>query len=277
MQSSLLIHCSHMQHLATMEFCSPPPTSNVTFLHLPLEIRLEIYSHVFGDVVAHVDGGRQDTGLEAQAPSILPVPGKQLHRRQRSAQLLRTCKTVLGEARPILYQHTIFRTNFQAFAGRLPVRMTAGHPSYAHVQHLEWSLICDLLKKYDCKDVVISESDMHHLQSLQLTCQVEAWKGSFCGEWCDRENFVRGRQQVIDFAKLLLSKMDTSAKPATLVEDVKYLSRGRVMLKLFRGKRTVNCDVSKQLPETIIKTNANRSSSSRRNCQFYVAQQRSNA
>ncbi|KAK5087317.1 hypothetical protein LTR70_007260 [Exophiala xenobiotica] len=224
----------------------------MAFLNLPLEIRLEIYSHLFGDVVAQVDGGRQDTGKESRAPSILPLPEKQLHQRQRSAQLLRTCKAILAEARPTLYQHTIFRINFQAFAGRLPVQMTGGHPSYALIRHLEWSISCDLLKKYEPMDVMISESDMHHLQSLQLTCQVENWRGSFCGEWCDREKFVRGRQQVIDFAKLLRSKMDSLAKPATLVEDVKYLSRGRVVLRLFRGKRIVKCDVSEQLSETIV-------------------------
>lgn len=223
----------------------------MAFLDLPLEIRLEIYSHVFGDGVAHVDGGRQDTGSESQAPSILPLPGKQLCQRQWSAQLLRTCRIILAETRPILYQHTIFRINFQAFAGRLPVQMAAGHPSYTLVQHIEWSLSCDLLKKYEPMDVMIGESDMHHLQSLQLTCQVENWRGSFCGEWCDREEFVRGRQQVIEFAKLLRSKMASLAKPATLVEDMRYLSRGRVVLRLSRAERPVRCDVSEQPSETV--------------------------
>lgn len=218
------------------------------FLELPLEIRLEIYSHLFGDVVAYVEGGRQDTGTEAGAPSILPIPASQPRRQQRSAQLLRTCKTILAEAQPILYQHTIFRTNFQAFAGRLPIQMTSGHPSYAHIQHLEWSLSCDMLKKFDATDVHISESDAYHLQTLQLTCQAENWKGSFCGEWCDREMFIRGRKQVVDFAKLLQSKMG-GAQPVTLVEDVKYLARGRVVVRLFRGKRAIRSDVSWQAPE----------------------------
>jgi len=217
----------------------------MTFLQLPLEIRLDIYSHLFGDVVAHVDGGRQDTGTEAEAPSIFAKPGSQLRRQQRSAQLLRTCKTILVEARPILYQHTVFRINFQAFAGRLPVKMTAENPSYPHVRHLEWSLSCDMLKRYDPTDIHIDDDEARHLQSLQLTCQAENWKGSFCGEWCDREVFVRGRQQVIDFAKVLQSKMDSSARPVTLVEDVKYLSRGRVVTRLFRGSRAIRSDVSR--------------------------------
>jgi len=217
----------------------------MAFLRLPPEIRLEIYSHLFGIVVTHVDGGRQDTGSEAQAPSILPAPVKQLRQQPRSAQLLRTCKTILEEAQPVLYQHTIFRISFQAFAGRLPVQMTAGHPSYAHIRHLEWSLSCDFLKRFDARDVHINERDMAYLQSLQLTCQAEDWKGSFCGEWCDRENFVRGRQQLIDFAKLVHRKMGNSATSTTLVEDVKYLSRGRVVLKLVRGKSAISPDVSK--------------------------------
>ena len=219
----------------------------MAFLQLPLELRLEIYSHLFGDVVAHVEGGRQDTGTEAEAPSILAKSGNHLRRQQRSAQLLRTCKTILAEARPILYQHTIFRVNFQAFAGRLPVKMSAGNPSYQHVRHLEWSLSCDMLKRYDATDVQIDDKEARNLQSLQLTCQAENWKGSFCGEWCDREIFIRGRQQVIDFAKLLQSKMSSSTRPVTLVEDVKYLSRGRVVTRLFRGSRAIGPDVSSRL------------------------------
>lgn len=101
-----------------------------------------------------------------------------------------------------------------------------------------------MLKKYDAKDVNIDEDEAQHLQTLQLTCQAENWKGSFCGEWCDREVFVRGRQQVIDFARLVQSKMGNSAGPVTLVEDVRYLSRGRVVMRLFRGKRVVRSDVS---------------------------------
>ena len=220
----------------------------MAFLQLPLEIRVEIYSHLFENAVTYVDGRRQDTGSEATAPSILPIPGKQLRHQQRSAQLLRTCKTILAEARPILYQHTVFRVNFQAFAGRLPVKMSAENPSYRHIRHLEWSLSCDMLKRYDAKDVQIDEEEARHLQSVQLMCQAENWKGSFCGEWCDREIFIRGRQQVIDFAKLQQSKMGTSTRPVTLVEDVKYLSRGRVVTKLFRGSRAIGSDVGSRLP-----------------------------
>lgn len=216
----------------------------MTLFQLPLEIRLSIYSELFGNGIAHVDGGRQDIGVEAESPNMLPAITQSPRLQQRSAQLLRTCKAVLAEARPVLYENTIFRTSYQAFAGRLPVKMTNGNLCYPYVRHLEWSLDCDILKKFIDRDVCIRENDARYLQTVQLTCQAENWKGSFCGEWCDREMFVQGRQQVTDFAKLLQASMSGESTPVNLVEDTRFLSRGRVVLRLSKGGRAVGPTVS---------------------------------
>lgn len=214
----------------------------MSFLGLPLEIRLNIYETLFSQGVALVDGGRQDTGEESRAPSIIPAPTTLVRTQQRSAQMLRTCKTILAEARPVLYNNTLFRTTFQAFAGRLPVQMTTGHPSAPHVRHLDWHLNCDLLKKYDPAEVCLSPTDAQSLQSVQIVCQAGNWRDSICGEWCDRDTFVRGRQQVVDFAKILQANMKTGAKQVTLVEDVKFLPRGRVVLRIFQGRKPLAAD-----------------------------------
>lgn len=213
------------------------------FLQLPIEIRLQVYAELFGEDIAIVDGGRQDTGSEAETPTVLPRLNRSPQRQQRSAQLLRTCKLIMAEARPILYQNTLFRTSFQAFAGRLPVQMTNSNPSYPYARHLEWNLHCDILKRSEPAEVQIEANDVRQLQSVQLVCQAENWKGSLCGEWVDREVFVRGRQQVIDFARHLQSKMSNGIRPVTLAEDLRFLSRGRVVVRLFRGSRGVAPDV----------------------------------
>lgn len=216
----------------------------MSFFSLPIEIRLAVYEELFGQGVTFIHGGRQDTGSESQAPSMLPIVKGQMQTQERSAQILRTCKTVLAEASPILYNNTIFRTDFQAFAGRLPVQLTAGHPSAAKVRHLDWNLRCDLLKKFDQTELHITSEDTQSLQTIQLACQAGSWRGPVCGEWCDREVFVRGRQQVVDFAKAIQSSMRARAKNVTLLEDTTSLSKGRVVLRIFQGFRTPTADVS---------------------------------
>jgi len=214
------------------------------FLQLPYEIRLNIYSQLFGEGIALVDGGRQDSGNEAEFPSFLPSMTCAEFSQERSGQMLRTCKAILAEARPILYQHTTFRSTFQAYAGKLPTRMTNGNSIFPYVRHLQWQLRCDMLKRYNPAAVEISACDVGGLQSLLLVCQTETWNSSFCGTGTDRDVYVGGREHFLDFAKLLQSKMNSSPKPVTLLENFAHLSRGRIMLRLVRGKYVLQAEVS---------------------------------
>ena len=216
----------------------------MSLLDLPLEIRLQIYLEVFEQGITNIDGGRQDAGPHNSCPSILPQPAEQFHLQPRSAQLLRTCKKILREARPILYNNTVFRSFSNAFAGRMPVKMTNDHPSFQHTRHLEWTLHCDMLKCFDAADVRIEAEDTRKLRTVRLDCQSESWKGSYCGEWKDRQVFVQGRQHVVDFAKILQTRMSTPKSAVALIEDMQYLSRGRVVLKLHRGRFTIGANVS---------------------------------
>lgn len=214
------------------------------FLHLPIEIRLNVYSQLFGEGVANAHGGRQDVGCEAETPNMLPVLKQAPCMAGRGAQLLQTCKIILNEARPILYKNTVFRSSYQAFAGKLPDQTASDNLTFQHVKHLEWQLNCDLLKKHDPTDVHIKHTDVQNLKTVKMTCQVENWREVLCNEWHDEGNFVRGRQQFVDFAKLLQSSMSEGKRVITLVEDTKQLSRGRVVLKLFEGRRLLTSDVS---------------------------------
>lgn len=215
-------------------------------LQLPFEIRLNIYSQLFGRHVAYINAGRQDAGSAINMPTMFPNQLETFYPHGRSAQILRTCKAIFEEALPLLYENTTFRTSFQAFAGRLPSQVADQAITFPFVRRLEWELRCDLLKRHCPEEVVISESDVCNLRFVQLTCQVETWRDSFCGEWVDRESFLRGRQQMIDFAKLLQAKMAGNERTITLVEDTKHLSRGGIVLRLFDGKGEPEADVSKQ-------------------------------
>lgn len=216
----------------------------MSFFRLPIEIRLAIYEELFGQGTTSIHGGRQDTGSESQTPTMLPMPDGRTQTQQRSAQILRTCKTIQAEASPILYTNTLFRTTFQAFAGRLPVQFTASHPSARNVRHLEWDLRCDLLKKYDATEFHITQKDSQALESVQINCQAASWREPVYGESCDRDALVRGRQYVVDFAKALQMNMKMGTRQVNLVEDVTSLSRGRVVIRLFRGFRTPTANVS---------------------------------
>ena len=131
------------------------------------------------------------------------------------------------------------------FAGRLPTKLKGGHPAATNAKNLTWQLNCDLLKYFYLEDFSIEAEDMAMLNSLELRCMAENWRGSFCGEWCDRETFVRGREQMIQYAKLLKEKMENGeAATVSVIEDRKGLSRGQVVLWLKRGKFSLRQEVS---------------------------------
>lgn len=216
----------------------------MSFFQLPTEIRLRIYSELFGDGLVYLNAGRQDIGTRSTHSEMLPTSIPRSCPLERGAQILRTCKAILFEARPILYRDTVFKASFQAFAGRLPTCISSDHPSRVHIKHIEWHLNCDLLKKFDASDVNISQGDVQALQTIKISCQAENWKDSFCGAWSDREAFVRGRQQVVDFAQLLRQRMAVNNRVVSLAEETRYLSRGRVVLRLFANHGSIAPDVS---------------------------------
>lgn len=204
-----------------------------TFLDLPAEIRLNIYNRVFERRTAAYCATR----AADDNYSLLPAATSVLHDNSGCSQLLRVCKTVLHEARPVLYDKTEFYITVQAFAGRLPSSVTNGHPAAAYVQRLTWQLDCDLLKHFYESDLCIDHTSLAELKSLEIRCRAEAWRDSFVGEWCDRESFVKGRQQMIDYANLLKRLMSSNNKDeVTVIEDCRQLSRGRVILRLTRTK-----------------------------------------
>ncbi|KAL2417327.1 hypothetical protein ABEF91_005581 [Exophiala dermatitidis] len=202
------------------------------FLSLPLEIRLQIYCVVFGRGKAVIEAnGENDSAC------VLPKDGTFQHHSQRSSQLLRVNRMILLEARPVLYANTRFHVMTHAFAGKLPARVTDGHPCAPYVKHLIWQLDCDMLKRFYSEDCQLEPAEAAQWLSFELRCRADTWRDSFLGEWCDRQAFVKGRDQVISCARMFRNAMssDTHGK-ATLVEDRTQLGRGRVILKLERNK-----------------------------------------
>lgn len=105
-----------------------------------------------------------------------------------------------------------------------------------HVRHLVFQVDCDVLKKYYVEDFAFRHKELAMLDSLELIAKVDTWKGSFCGEDCDREGFVRGRNGMLEYGERLKSQLgkDVGGR-VCLVEDQRFLGKGEVRIKLRRG------------------------------------------
>ena len=211
------------------------------FLDLPYEIRLEIYRLIFGSGKAIIEANSEN-----DSTYLLPQNSILQNHIQRTSQLLRVNKTILSEARPVLYANTTFHVLTQAFAGKLPVKITDGHPSSPFVRNLIWQLDCDMLKHCYVDDLLLDTAAIAQWTNLELRCRAESWRDSFLGEWCDREAFVAGRDQLINYARVFLvameSRLGVGAK-LDLVEDRSQLGRGRVILKVTRSCRSIRLEV----------------------------------
>jgi hypothetical protein len=202
------------------------------FLSLPCEIRIEIYQLVFGSGKHIIEAKNED-----DSSCLIPQGSKSRNPVQRSSQLLRVNRAVLDEARPILYTNTTFHILSCSFAGKLPLRIMDGHPFALRIKNLIWQLDCDMLKHHYPEDLCLDTAQAAQWNSLELRCRAESWRDSFLGEWCDREAFVAGREQVINYSRAFaLAMSNPDCTEATLVEDRSQLGRGRVIVKLSRTR-----------------------------------------
>ncbi|ETI27155.1 hypothetical protein G647_09837 [Cladophialophora carrionii CBS 160.54] len=199
-----------------------------TFFDLPLEIRLDIYSLVFGSGMALLEAKVEDDSC-----CMVPRRGTILNPSPRSSQLLRVSRTILLEARPIFYANTVFHIRSLVFAGALPTRLTDGHPCAPHIKHLVWQLDCDMLKHFYDEELQIGVPEISGWSSFEIRCCADTWRDSFLGEWCDREAFLRGRAQVVDYARMFHDAMSGGGGGSlTLVEDRSQLGSGRIILRI---------------------------------------------
>jgi hypothetical protein len=205
------------------------------FFDLPVEIRLNIYTLTFGTGKTILETSRSDTD------SLLPVAASPQYRCSRSAQLLATCRTILEEARPILYANTTFQVISHVFAGKWPSFFTDGASIAPYVKHLIWQVDCDMMKTVYEDDLKMQTTDFAQLSSLEIRARAETWRDSFLGEHCDRDRFVQGRQQSIKYAKYLQQHM---ARKVDVIEDRRLLGQGCVVLKLQPERRLLSNNVS---------------------------------
>lgn len=121
---------------------------------------------------------------------------------------------------------------------KLPYMVTNGHPAAPHVQQMIWQLVCDLMKHFYPDDPRLDSTALPELRTLELRCRAETWRKPFVGEWYDREAFVKRRNQIIDFAKMLRVAMATEEHDdVTLVEDRRQFDHGKVVLRLEKLRR----------------------------------------
>lgn len=216
------------------------------FFDLPVEIRLDIYKLTFGSGKTILQTTRSDTD------SLLPLAASPQYRCLRSGQLLATCRTILEEARPILYSNTTFQVTSHVFAGKWPSTFTDGASIAPFVKHLVWQVDCDMMKMVYEDDLKMQSTDFNQLSSLELRARAETWRDSFLGEYCDRDRFIKGREQAIDYGKSLQRHM---SKSLALVEDRRLLSKGCVVLRLQPERQVLTNNVSTSIP--MLQTEAN--------------------
>jgi hypothetical protein len=205
------------------------------FFDLPVEIRLDIYSLTFGSGKIVLETSRSDTD------SLLPVAAKAQYRCPRSAQLLATCRTILEEARPILYANITFHVISHVFAGKWPSNFTDGSTIAPFIKHLVWQVDCDMMKLLYEDDLSMKSTDFDGLSSLEIRARAETWRDSFLGEECDRDRFVKGREQSIVYIQHLRRQM---TRKVDLVEDRRLLGKGCVVLRLQPEGRRLTTTVS---------------------------------
>ena len=215
----------------------------LNFLALPVEIRLQVYSELFGAGKTVLDGGNNQQSTCFISSTAAPITTAS----SRSSQLLRTCKTILFEARPILYDSTVFHVIRHTFAGSLPSSFSDDHPTAKQVGHLIWQVECDILKRWYEDDLQFGTSeDWANLQTLEIRCRVDAWRGSYCGDPDDREAFASGRGQVLKYCERMLHTMNGSRGRTfqRLSEDCRFSGKGEVRMRLTARGWAVDPDVS---------------------------------
>lgn len=203
-----------------------------TFFDLPFEIRLEVYKLLFRPAKVILAAKDEDDSC-----SMVPKSATFQHQSSKSSQLLRVNRTILQEARPILYANTTIHVVSRAFAGKLPTRWTDGQHLAPHIKHLIWQMDCDMLKHFYAEDHRLDLEVISGLSSLEIRCRVDTWRNSFLGEWCDREAFVKGRAHLIEYARVFQDAMSSGlGHRVDLEEDRSQLGRGRIVLRLQRHR-----------------------------------------
>ena len=208
-----------------------------TLLGLPTEIRLNIYSHLFEEETVLLDAGNHAGPSVALPARTLPA------RSPESAEILRTCKSLRGEAQPLLYQKLTFRVTNNNFAGSLPYRLTDGLAIIDHVKHLIWELHCDFLKKFYFEDLAIPGEDVANLDSFEIRCRCENWHGSVGKTAVATEQFIQNRQQIEDYLRCLQAKAAETGARFVLSENETCLGKGEVRMKMFKQLGQGDCKV----------------------------------
>jgi hypothetical protein len=232
---------TNMPYVEATSTIDRPKHSNL--LCLPVETRLQIYAELFGTGKIVLDGGNRRKLPCFVSRTAAPITAAE----SRSSQLLQTCKTILYEARPVLYANTVFHVIQQTFAGSLPSSYTDNHPSAKHISDLIWQVECDILKRWYEDDLRFHRAaDWAGLRTLEIRCRVDAWRGSCCGDINDRADFATGRDQVLAYGARLLGSMNAGDIKTfyRLVEDRRLHGKGEMRIRLTRTCEPLCSDVS---------------------------------
>lgn len=206
----------------------------ITFLDLPTEVRLQIYSDLFK---SSSPGSTIQVG-NASNQFLLPLHLTPERSPTKSSQILQTCSTVLFEARPILYDSTTIEVRTNSYGGRLPTKISDGFSGAHQVKKLVWNLNCDLLMRSDFDEIKTGFNQaLPNLDYVGLHVRVDTWCDGACVVQADPNEIAIGHQQVREFALLIARSMagETEDK-ISIAEDERRRERGWIILKLERKR-----------------------------------------
>ena len=207
------------------------PPAVLNFLNVPTEIRLSIYSYVFGVDTAVLDFDRIEAGSGMMGHNYAYL----LHK-PRATRILQTCRTILTEARPVLFANTTFVVNkFADFHKLLWDTHCRNQPWL--IKHIDRTIAAiDLEQRWNSDRLAVTKTSFPGLDVLEMHCSGPGWRAdAITGV---SPTYSEGRAKMLQLA---LGHVDGS-RFDTLIEEVQ--GKGQIHLKLMKKHTYVKGHVS---------------------------------
>ena len=164
----------------------------ISFLTLPVEIRLEIYDLL---LVMRDKRTGQNTPLD-----LFPTDSDEA---QVELDILRTCKQIYDEASPILYSQNIFTTMYAEDITRLILHV--GPANFKLIKHLDFYVPFPATPPSWLRLFNMLAKEASGLRSIRLRLDSSFERGIWCGGLGDNVSFVRALAKIQGLEELFIT------------------------------------------------------------------------